>query len=424
LKYNPFVAETSLTTGLYNNLQNWIVGDDMHKSSYKLAVSSLMTDISKYLPDSGKVNRTSRMSVRMEGFGLIDVADKVENAKDTFLERNALRLGHMLDRIANLPVVPRVLYTVLKDTRLSDGKFVSFNQFTTQQKNKNKDISKTEIESLWKKLEEDTFDTFLDEKEGVLKANDKFYSKGFTEQNFNDFVLTISDKTKQLVQVVDGQLNEADRVMAQRDVALNLLMQHKGWLPINMYRMFKAKHFNFAQGKFEQGYYRTAFALAYEMVKRYKNPSSIKEYYNDLSVGDKKNLKRVLVHSGMMLSVLAIILGLNASDDDDDSFLEDFVRYIAYRTYGEINSVTPTGMYRSIKDTAKQPFVVLSSYEKWTEIPMSIFASEEGAFVDAVNKGTPLKRLEQLQDLDATLATWKKFNDDNITMIKYFEGED
>jgi len=134
-------------------------------------------------------------------------------------------------------------------------------------------------------------------------------------------------------------LNEADRVMAQRDVAMNVLMQHKGWLPINIYRMFRGEHFNFAQGKYEEGHYRTAFALAAEMARRWRNPGSIKEYYNDLSIGEKKNIKRVMVHAGMMLSLLGVVLALNASDDDDDSFLEDFARYIAYRTYGETKSV-------------------------------------------------------------------------------------
>lgn len=421
LKYNPFVSATSLTTGLYNNLQNWIVGDDMHKSSYQLAVNSLLTDIGKYLPDSTNVNRVSRLNTRMEGFGLVDASEKVENAKDSTIERNSLKIGHMLDRIANLPVVPRVLYTILKDTRFFNDTFVSFNQFATIQKNKNKNITKSEIESLWKSLENETFDTFMDDTTGVLKPNQKFLDKGFTEAIFDKYVLNISSKAKQIVQVVDGQLNEGDRVMAQRDVFLNTLMQHKGWLPINMYKMFRGKHFNFATNKYETGHYRTAFMVTREVVKRLKNPSEIKEYWKDLSEGDKKNLKRVLVHTTMMLGVMAVVLGLNASDDDDDTFLEDFTRYIAHRTYGEINSLTPFGMYRSVKDTAKQPFVVLSSYEKWTDIPMSIFSSEEGSFVSATMKGTPLKRIEQLQDLDATTATWRRFNDDNVALLKYFE---
>ena len=424
LKYNPFVSATSLTTGLYNNMQNWIVGDDMHKSSYKLAISSLMTDIGKYLPDSRNVNRVSRLNTRMEGFGLFDPTDKVENAKDSVFERNALKMGHMMDRIANLPVVPRVLYTILKDTRFYNDTFVTYNQFVVMQKNKNKDITKSEIESAWKKLENETFDTFLDDTQGVMKPNQKFYDKGFTDAIFDKYVLNISTKAKQIVQIVDGQLNEADRVMAQRDVFLNTLMQHKGWLPINIYKMFRGKHFNFATGKEEAGHYRTAFALAGFALKKLGKPSEIKEYWNDLSIGEKKNMKRVLVHSTMLLGVLGAVLSLNASDDEDDTFLEDFTRYIAHRTFGEINALTPLGMYRSLKDTAKQPFVVLSSYEKWSEIPMSIFAKEEGAFIEATTKGTPLKRIDQLQDLDATIATWRKFNDDNVSLIKFFEGED
>ena len=130
-----------------------------------------------------------------------------------------------------------------------------------------------------------------------------------------------------------------------------------------------------------------------------------------------------MVHAGMMLSLMGVVLALNASDDDDDSFLEDFARYIAYRTYGETKSITPAGMYSALHDTAKQPFVVLSSYEKWTDIPMAIFAKEDGAFTSATIKGTPLKRLEQLQDLDATTSTWKRFNDNNIWLINYFEGK-
>ena len=421
LKYNPFVAATSLTTGLYNNMQNWIVGDDINSKSYKLAVSSLVEDMGRYLTDSTKVDRISRLNTRMEGFGLVDATGKLENAKDSFAERNALKLGHMMDRVANLPVVPRVLYTVLKDTRLSNGKFVNFNQFVVMQKNINGKITKSEINSLWDSLENNTFDMFLDDKEGQLKPNQRFFDQGFTQEIFDGFVLSIASKTKQLVQSVDGQLNESDRVMAQRDVVMNLLMQHKGWIPINASRIGRERHFNFSQGKFEEGHYRTAVKLLIEGVKRLKNPSSIKEYYNDLSVGDKKNLKRVLAHSTMMLMMIGVVLGLASGNDDDDSFVEDFARYIAYRSYGESASITPFGMYRALKDTAKQPFVVLSSYEKWTDIPMAVFASEPGSFVSALNKGTPLKRIEQLGDLDKTLSTWERFNDDNLALVNFFK---
>lgn len=424
LKYNPFVSATSLATGMYNNFQNAIVGDDIHISSYKLAVASLTNDIAKYLPDSMKINRDSRLNTRMEGFGLVDVTRKLEGSINTDVERSMSRMGHMMDRVANLPVVPRVLYSILKDTRFYGDGFVSFNKFAVIQKNKNENISKKEIENAWKLLENETFDNYIDDTTNVLKPNQKFLDKGLDKKVFDSYVVNISTKAKQMVQSVDGQLNEADRVMAQRDVFLNTLMQHKGWLPINLYKMFRKNHFNFAQGKFEEGHYKTAFAVAIEMTKRLKNPASIVEYYKDLDVAQKKNLKRVMVNSMMVFATAMIVLALAGADDDDDSFLEDFTRYIAYRTYTESNSITPLGVYRALMDTGKQPFVVLSSYEKWTDIPMSIFAEEEGSFISAVNKGTPLKRIDQLQDLDATLSTWKRFNDDNLAMINYFEGED
>lgn len=422
LKYNPFISATSLATGMYNNFQNAIVGDDIHSSSYKLGLSALSTDIAKYLPDSTKVNRDSRLNTRMEGFGLVDVSTKLRGTIDSDVERSMSRMGHMMDRVANLPVVPRVLYAILKDIRFSDGSFVNYNQFATIQKNKNENISKKEIENAWKTLEKETFDTFIDDTTNVLKPNQKFLDKGFDEKAFQNYVINISTKAKQLIQSVDGQLNEGDRVMAQRDVFLNTLMQHKGWLPINMYKMFRKNHFNFAQGKFEEGHYKTALVIAGEMLKRFKNPASIVEYYKDLDSGQKKNLKRVMVHSMMMLATVVLVLALAGADDDDDTFLEDFVRYVSYRTYAENRSITPMGIYDALMDTGKQPFVALSSYEKWTEIPMSIFSEEEGAFVSSLTKGTPVKRLDQLQDLDATLSTWKKFNDNNLALINFFEG--
>lgn len=58
-------------------------------------------------------------------------------------------------------------------------------------------------------------------------------------------------------------------IAAQRDVLYNTVMQHRGWLLINMQRAFKKRQITI-DGKVEEGHYRTIWSLLKAMGKSLK----------------------------------------------------------------------------------------------------------------------------------------------------------
>jgi len=421
LAFSPFIAATSLATGVYNNLENTIIGQHYDRDSVRKATGKVIADMGSFTAQGGKINNTSRISALMEKFGLTDTTDRLRNSVAGRAGRVALRSPFAMDRFANLPVVPQILYTILYDYRFVDGQYMSHPSFVTYQKTLNPQINQTEIKNKWSALQNDTFFDALEIDGGTVSVKESVREK-LTEDRLEATMNEISSKAKNLAQAVDGQLSEADKLAANRNIILNLMMQHRGWLFINVARMFKGRHYNYQTAIEEEGTYYSAISFAKDVLLAKGN---FVNAFGNLDELSKQNLKRVGLQMVMLNIVFYLALLMKGGDDDDDTFAEDFGRYITYRTYGETSAITPSGMFRSIQEAVKQPVVMTSL---WTNIGKTIestYNDKEDDVAPNLRKLVGAKSYDQIfeKGVDATTQDWLYFNQETMGRI-YKEPKD
>lgn len=420
LGFNAFVDLTSATTGILSNVTDRLVGDFYHKSSANRANTQLTTMMGGYIAEAGKTQKNTKLNTLLEFFQVEEVDSRIRNTSFNRGLRLIQKSPYLLSKLANMPVTPKVLLTILNDIRFSDGSFRSYNEFTAYQRNSNKEISKSEIDSLWNAIKDDSLYDNMDINSRTIKPNEKFKSKFENPLEMFDTVHSeVVSKAKQVIQSADGVLNDFDQVSAQRDVLTNLFMMHRGWLLINITKRLKKKHYNISTGQVEEGHYRTFGRFLSTILNKLRNRESIKEYYDSLSDYERRNMKRVTVETAIMAAILALGELVLAGDDDDDTALENLAQLIYLRTTSEYNSAQILGMPGSVIETAKSPVVALSTLESLE--PLSLFQSigEEDSegnskFFQKVLKATIGKRYNQFSDLQNQLDSFRHFNDPTL----------
>lgn len=420
LAFNPLVSTTSFTTGVVFNVVDRLSGGIYSNLAQNEANKVLLQDSTKFVGQDGKLTINSRLNTLMETFGMKNVEQRFNESASTRLARIFTESPFKLDELANLAVVPRVLYSTLFDHRLvvskdNDGKdiyrILDFNQFKVHARN-NGMTTKSEITSAWAKTK--PFFDMLDTSDAVTKPTEE-YLKYFTEEDFKQHVNTISIKAIQQNQRVDGMISDIDKTPAQRDVFLNLLMQHKAWFPIIMSQQFKNSGFNFSRGRFEEGYVRTGADFLANLVRNYRDPRTFyKEWMSSANDQQKANLKRAVAMAGVLGSLIAMSIAFAGADDDDDSVLEDFARLITYRTTSEVQSASLMGFYSTSKSVLESPVTALSTFDDQFKFLKALGSVSSDTYKQDVwekfVKVTPFKRISQMSDLGKTTDSWLYFN--------------
>lgn len=408
LAYNWIVDATSLTTGVSVNLSDRLSGQFYHSSSANRA-NTLSTQVFKYIAEEGQMDKSSEMNHMFELFGVTTPDERLKNSNFGRGIRLLDTSPYFIAKVSNMGIKPKVLMSNLVDTRYIEGAWRSYPQYYNFKKNQDKNISKSAIESLFKEAKyESVYDHLEITKQGI-KPNSKFNEKfDNPQEEFQKVVQDIASKTEVMIQITDTVISSTDRLSAQRDVLSNTLMMHKGWLPINLTKRFKGSHFDFHTGQVEEGHYVT---LGNTLTKLAKS-KSFKEALGNLSYAERSNVKRVAYESAMMTAIIILGRLIFAEDDDDDTYLEDLAQYIYLRTAKELSSADLTGMTKSIFEVAKSPITAISTLEllEPIELVKSLFSIDKDEYLDLIKKGTPLKRIDQLSDIQEQMNSYWHFN--------------
>lgn len=425
LMYSPLIALTSLTTGTINNFENTVIEEHYSRNASRRASESLAKDMGAYYMATGAINNKSKMAGLVEMFGLKSAMARFDNSSANRVGRVLSESSFLMDEMANVPVLFKPLYAVLYDTRYfesEDGSkkgYMDYNSFKAYLQTTVPGIQKGEIKTRWGLLEKDTLMDAIDfnKETGAIKFNEKVHQR-LTPSEQQKLVNRVGSKAKNLGQQVDGVIGNEDRVLAQRNPILNTLMQHKGFLFINLPRAFKSRAYNFHTGQIEEGHWRTATRLVGEIVKNYKKPTEVFKNLDSLS---KKNLARVSLRMAITMLLLALSKMAKATDDEDDPFIEDLARVILYRTYGETKDMSPYGMGQTMWETVKNPVVLSSTIEEWGKLKDKVFPEDGEADLAAtgkiLRKLTGTKTYDQFSNLHRYTNDWLYYNREKLAPI-------
>lgn len=426
LAFNPFVDLTSATTGIMNNVIDKIAGDFYSGSSSKRALSQLKQMMPNFIGQAGMVNKSSELNQLLEFFGVEDISSKVKNSAFSRGVRLMDKSPYLLSKLCNMPVTPKAFLSILNDHRFYEGEFRSFNQFYAYMRNTNKSMDRKVIEARWNEIEKDSLYDNLEIKKDGIRYNDKFLakynSKTEADSNFEEVHGRVSAMARQVIEGVDGVVSETDQVAAQRNFLLNLMMMHRGWFLLFLTRRFKSSHYNISTGQTEEGHFVTLFKFLKDVAKGTATREGFNNYLDTLSPAERRNIRRAGVETSLfaMLQLFGVLLF--AADDDDDTYIEDLSQLIYLRTVSEFNTQQLVNVPNSILETAKSPFVAINSLEALEPVSAlrNVFNEDsEGSnkFIKTAIKVSPLRRINQLNDIQGTADKFMYFNNNTLFWV-------
>jgi hypothetical protein len=427
LAYNWIVDATSLTTGLTVNLSDRFSGQFYHKSSANRG-NDLTLNVFKYIAEEGKLDKSSNLNGMLELFNVLSLDERLKNSGFGRGIRLMAGSGSMLAQISNLGIKPKILMNVLVDTRFIEGEFRSYPEYVSYRKSLDKAVEMKQIESDFKQAsKESIYDHLKHTKEGTT-FNDKFSDKygERSQEEFERVVKNLSAKVNNMVQITDTVISEADKTAAQRDALTNTVMMHKGWMPVNLTKRFKARHFNFHTNQEEEGHYATLGKLFTKSNFGKLREGKFSEVFEELDYQERANLKRVGVDI-MILSALSLLNTLLSmgDDDDDDTYLKNVAQYVALRTATEVGSADLFGLTGSVVGVAKSPITVIGMIEALEPVSFikTAVSFDKDEYYSFAKKMTPIKRYDQWTDIEQQINSYWFFNNSKIPVINLDKNE-
>ncbi len=205
--------------------------------------------------------------------------------------------------------------TLLQAYELKDGKF----------------SLKEGIDQAWNPLI-----PILDESGKIIK-----YEQG---KEFKEFVNRVHAMNKRL----HGVYNSFDKASVERTTAGRLMMFFRKFVVPGLKKRFKNLGVDEELGDITEGTYVTLWNSITK--QRQDLIKFLTRNENDLTEFQKKNIKRSLIELGYVLALMLLSRVLNAYDDDDDSYVYDFLQYEAYRLQSEMQFyLNPVEFYRVLR---------------------------------------------------------------------------
>jgi hypothetical protein len=449
LGLNVIVPFTSLITAEVQLQIESVLGEYISKDSLKLANSEFAKLFKEAAgaKNSLAYNDKSKLNLIGEFFGAYAQIEKASNAKYSTLYRWIPKMGMVLHRVGNFPVIPRVFLAILHDHRVVNGKLLSRKDFIKAKKAEG--LTTKQAKSDWRQYESETLYNYLDVTEEGVKYKPELLQKlGGNQEYLDSKEQRIKSLIKDQIQKIDGQIPESQRVQAQRDAIFNYLMTHRGWFAIGAQRRFKGAQFNLETGQLEEGSYITMKNLLFDFFGELRSTRNVvkamKAAYKgrgrtlknlgfdvDENTGElerdliARNIKRVGVEMAFMTGIVFVLAAVNAMADDEDNkdiYALQLTNYFLWRLANETSS-TQLGIFNESANIIKEPVVAWQQIQDMAKI-YQIFDREEmtrggfkghtGTYKYFFKNTVGLKGLHDLMNVRNTKNTYDYYNRGNI----------
>jgi len=428
LAFSPITDFTSLASGYINIKVQALVEEHFSKKSSLRGEKLLYGMLGSYTKEVGKVNKNSKLNKLGEHFGLFNISERFENTKFSRATKtlHPSKSAFLGSEMANLPVGGNVMATVLVDIKLVDGKFRNFNQYKTYMKlNSKNSISRKELTKKWDNIKGSSIIDFLDTDSEIIQPNTKFKQEfpNNTEQEFMDMTTKASSMISKINSEADGMMSQTDKSEAKRNFLFNMAMTHKSWFYLTLANRFKPRGMDWMLGKETQGSYSNLLDMTSYLIKNSKKLTSMegfKELRQELGKDEinATSIRRIKVDALILAALLAIGEMIQAGDEPDDSWLENFGQLIYLRSTAEFNSTNAYGIQHNLMEIVETPFVGTSNIDDINPVGIvrDLFKdSEEGKtpLYDRIKRNLPLlKRSYQMINIDKTTKDYIKYNKD------------
>lgn len=461
LGLNVVIPLTSLITGEVTRKMETLTGEFIDTRSQALGRKEFRRLSPGGMKEIGKINTDSKLNVLGQFFKSFDIMESYKNSNYNKFLRFLPRMSMALHTAANYGLYGKTLLGVLHDFRVVDGKMVNRNEFMAAKKAEGS--SKKDAKAEWRRHEDKAMYGYLIHDKNKMSWNRDALKQDLLEDGeqltedkltkaINDMYARAQKHAQLVNSLIDGQIPEEDRVLAQRHYLLSYFMTHRGWLSIAIARKFKSRHLNLNTLQLEEGSYRSVYNYMGAMFKEmqpsnfYKFAKHAKAVWNDPTginepgISEKerktrmraaelvrKNMTRVLIESSVLTSIMILSLilrGFADDEDNEDMFALQMTNYLTYRTINELSSVQGN-IGSNIWEAIDSPFVGMNTIKNFFDVAQ-VFSGEEvkhGSYRGMserqrwITKMVPgMKQGFDLANMNQTYETYKFYNTKNFSL--------
>lgn len=362
----PATSALTAHVGLFTErlIGQYIDQDSMNKANREFAKIS-----GEAMTEGLAVRSDSRLSIIGEFMNVFDLDKRFENSKYNKFARTLGKSVYILHTLGNFVPLSTAMLSILQGNRIYAGKILDYNQFKTIRQNSGNTITESDIKAEWKNLK--SIYSYMKTDKGYLEYDPQLYTDlGVDEKEFKNLEKGFMNKSKALMERIDGQISTEERVVAQRNSFLSYIMSHRGWLSIAMANRFKSRHLNLKSGLTEQGTYLTAANYVKDLINSLsvKDWEGVKNQWKNLSDEERVNMQRILKELGVLSAITMLAIGMSSwGDDEEDSYIAQLADYLSTRVRNETTSAQG-GIVRELYTAIKEPIVSLSQLENMAKV--------------------------------------------------------
>lgn len=390
--FSHVVALTGALTGNTNLMIEGALGSYVDKGSLKFGMAEARRQLPKFMSEVGELDRRNKLYVLGERAGLFNVSNRIRSTAYNKIWRTMFRdMPFKLMEILNTPLDLAIIGAVTKDIRLfkiNEGKenerlvFGSFNEFKADRLANGKGTGATSVRDEWDSIADQSLYDLIDTSDGDIKA-----TRPELQEMVDKYFDTAAVRMRSMSQVVGGYLNDDNRVSASRNMILNLVLQHRGWLILYAQRAYKRRGINHFTGEEEEGYINTYLNLLRGVFKTARDGrwsetlNVLSEEYHKLSDFEKRNIRRGAFDFGVLVAfnILSFAL-LGYMDDDDDDWLAQYATLVVSRYMNEMVGQGGVAMIPGMVDAFQEPFVIARKIGDIMNIPAWVGTVDSGVY--------------------------------------------
>lgn len=207
-------------------------------------------------------------------------------------------------------------------------------------------------------------DAYEKGKDGRVKIKDEV-AKKYREYNGKELELVdsvVKGRIHGLNKQLNGVYNNMDWLSIQHNTLGRMVLMYRKFFPPGMKRRWKKLGYNPEMQYWSEGFYRTGFRVIASDFNNMVKWMMRKE--NTLSDLEKRNMRRFLTETSMILSLSIVIAMMTGSGDDDDDEINPVLMYEARRLKSELFAYanpwdmikimrSPFGQYTFIQRTGR-----------------------------------------------------------------------
>ena len=445
--WNPAIAITGLASASIFGLTEGLVEEHLSRGSLNFALGELSKEMTGYIGELGKMDRTSKayVTARLLGMEGFDALHNASASGRNRIERILKHPGHKIAEMLNNHLSPEIAYAMLYDTRFYNGRWLSFNEFRNKQLMSN-NKSKEDIKNLWLNLKDNSLYNNYEIKNEKLEISEKgislmrnYYNNLYkdntnSEEELNnavdkaienankDIFLNVSTRTNSLHSFLEGRVRSEMASSATRNPLINPFLAHRNWFTNAVQKKFKRSHFNFISGQYETGNVHNIiiknpfikifntikgkdnnkFSISdilspkisdeqkrvYDTIKDLYGKEKAKEFVRIAMDVNGRSLRRMGIEFGLLGALLLVgklVAFFTDDPDKKDDFATQYFGYLYFRLASEYGSSNIiTGAVQTV-DMVNRPAIMFNVFnEAVNEKNWSLKPTHSGAY-----KGVP-----------------------------------